>query len=94
MYRTPVESGGAFEFSPISLGPVGRPEGAPINKILHDSIPLVYALIEAGKITPAEYVQIGDEGVGNVIEAYAFQLAGKGGNKKVIVKIAQGQGPP
>jgi hypothetical protein len=84
-----VETGGAFEFSPISLGPVGRPEGTAINKTLREAIPYIYSLIESGKVTPAEYVQIGNAGVECIIEASAYQAAGKGGNKKVIVKVAE-----
>jgi hypothetical protein len=46
-------------------------------------------LIKSKKITPAEYVKIGGVGVDSVAEALEYQSAGKGGNKKVIVQIAE-----
>ena len=45
-------------------------------------------MLEAGKISPSEYVEVGDGGFESLIEGYAFQTSGKGGNKKVIVKVA------
>jgi len=44
-------------------------------------------MLELGKLVPSEYVVQG-EGVESIPEAFAFQSAGKGGNKKVIVKIS------
>jgi len=85
---TPHDTHGAFQFDPISLGPIGQP-GAALNDSIESFIPFVYRLIEAGKITPAETVLIGKGGVQDAIDAYAFQTAGKGGSKKVIIKVTE-----
>jgi hypothetical protein len=86
-YRDPYPEADII-FDPISLGPVGRPEATKLNKDIQAFLPLLYKLLETGKISPAEYVVIGDGGIESLPEAYSFQTAGKGGNKKVIVKIA------
>lgn len=51
-------------------------------------VPFLSALLECGKILPSEYTIIGKTGVESVAEAYAFQSSGKGGSKKVVVKIS------
>jgi hypothetical protein len=45
-------------------------------------------MLEREKIKSSEYTVIGKTGIESVSEAYAFQTSGKGGNKKVIAKIA------
>jgi hypothetical protein len=70
------------------LGPIGKPSAVELNDSITGFIPYVYKMIEAGTITPSETVLVGKGGVQDAIEAYAFQTAGKGGNKKVIIKIA------
>jgi hypothetical protein len=45
-------------------------------------------MLEAGKLIPSEYILVGKPGLEAIPEAYAFQKAGKGGNKKVIVNVA------
>lgn len=77
-----------FQSCAISLGPVGRPEEKELNADLESYIPFVYAMLDAGKLTGSEYVTIGAPGLESIPEAYAFQKAGNGGNKKVIVNIS------
>jgi hypothetical protein len=47
----------------------------------------VYKLIQDKALWPSDAVVAG-EGFGDLFKAYELQQAGKGGNKKVIVKIA------
>lgn len=72
---------------PIKLGPIGRPEATELNAEITAFIPLIVSLIEAGKVIPAEYEIIGQTGFESVVEAYDYQGAGKGGNRKVLVKL-------
>lgn len=71
----------------VMLGPIGRPEATKLDAQLASYIPLIVSLIESGKVVPAEYEIIGETGFDSVLEAYAYQGAGKGGNKKVLVKL-------
>ena len=71
----------------VKLGPIGRPEATELGAQISAFIPLIVSLIESGKVVPAEYEIIGDTGFESAIEAYAYQGAGKGGNKKVLVKL-------
>lgn len=83
---TPVETGGEFSFHAISLGPVGKPNER-INDVIKGFLPHIYKLVQDGKLEPQEPVLVG-EGVDALPEAHEFQKAGKGGSKKVLVKIA------
>lgn len=87
LFRTPIPTGN-FKGYPIQLGPVGRPDATQLNQEIQSFIPFVYKLLLTGGLTPAEYIAVGDGGFKAVLEAYAFQSSGKGGNKKVIVKIS------
>jgi hypothetical protein len=72
---------------PVKLGPIGRAEATTLNAEISAFIPLIVSLIESGKAVPADYEVIGETGFESAIEAYAYQGAGKGGNKKVVVKL-------
>jgi len=85
--QLPVEEFSGASISPVQLGPVGRPEATGLNANLSSFIPVMVSLIESGKVVPAEYEIIGSTGFESVLEAYAYQGAGKGGNKKVLVKL-------
>ena len=71
----------------VQLGMVGRPEGAELNKKIAKYIPVISGLIEAGKLVPAEYEEIGNGGFDDAVKAYHHQLSGAAGSKKVVVKI-------
>jgi hypothetical protein len=88
-HRTPIPASDFSGGTPyiIKLGPIGRPEATALNAELSSFIPLMYSLIESGKVVPSEYDLVGNTGFESVIEAYAYQNAGKGGNKKVVVKL-------
>jgi hypothetical protein len=73
----------------VKLGPIGRPEATELDAQISAFIPLIISLIESGKAVPAEYEIIGQTGFESVIEAYTYQGAGKGGNKKVLVKLQE-----
>lgn len=88
MHRDPVETEGEFNFSGIMLGPIGRPEAKEVNDAIKNFLPYVYKLIQDKKLWPSETVQIGEGGFEDVIKSYDYQTSGKGGNKKVIVKLA------
>jgi hypothetical protein len=83
----PASEFSGVEPSIVKLGPVGRPEATELNAQISAFIPLIVSLVESGKVVPAEYEIIGSTGFESVLEAYAYQGAGKGGNKKVLVKL-------
>ncbi|KIW96823.1 uncharacterized protein Z519_02214 [Cladophialophora bantiana CBS 173.52] len=70
----------------VKLGGIGRPEAAELNKNIGEYIPVITALIEAGKLLPAEYEVIGT-GFEAALKAYDHQRSGAGGSRKVVVKI-------
>jgi len=72
----------------IEMGTIGRPDSPQLNATMSSFIPLIHSLMESGKVVPSEYVIIGEgKGIESAMEAYAFQQAGKGGNKKVLAKL-------
>lgn len=71
----------------IALGPIGRPESAELNKKLNSWIPVIYRLLDSGKLKAGDY-SVEGEGVGGISTAWEAQKSGKLGNKKVIVKVA------
>jgi NADPH:quinone reductase-like Zn-dependent oxidoreductase len=71
----------------VELGMVGRAEGTELNEKLGRYIPVITALIEAGKLLPAEYEVIGNGGFDDAVKAFHHQLSGAGGSRKVVVKI-------
>jgi hypothetical protein len=73
----------------VRLGRIGDPTATELNKQIESYIPVIYDLVELGKLQPSEYEIIGKVGVDSVPDVYAYQQAGKGGNKKVIVQIAE-----
>ncbi|KIX93685.1 uncharacterized protein Z520_10591 [Fonsecaea multimorphosa CBS 102226] len=70
----------------VKLGGIGRPEAAALNEKIEAYIPVITALIAAGKLAPAEYEVIGT-GFEAAIKAYEHQRSGAGGSRKVVVKI-------
>ncbi|KAF1979314.1 GroES-like protein [Bimuria novae-zelandiae CBS 107.79] len=71
----------------ITLGPIGRPESAELNKKLTSWIPVINRLLGSGKLKPGDY-SVEGTGVEGIQQAWDAQKSGKLGNKKVIVKIA------
>lgn len=71
----------------VQLGEIGRPEGKELNDKIEKYIPLIVALIEAGKLKPSEYEIIGQGGFEDAVKAYSHQVSGAGGSRKVLVKI-------
>jgi len=84
---TPLDTEGAFQFNPVGLGPIGRPTATALNDSITSFLPYVHRLIQDKALWPSDTVVAG-EGFDHLFKAYEFQQAGKGGNKKVIVKIA------
>lgn len=71
----------------VRLGEVGRPEGEQLNAQIEKYIPVIVALVEAGKLKPGDYEVIGKGGFDDALEAYKHQRSGAGGSRKVVVKI-------
>jgi hypothetical protein len=82
----PAEYGDAI-IKPVELGPIGRATATETNALITKAIPLMYHLLETGAVKPAEYELIGETGFDSVSEAWAYQMSGKGGSKKVVVKL-------
>ncbi|KAL1600602.1 hypothetical protein SLS60_006988 [Paraconiothyrium brasiliense] len=76
-----------FTTKPIELGPIGRPSAAELNSKLTSWIPVVYRLLESGKLKAGGY-SVEGEGIDGVPKAWQAQKSGKLGNKKVIAKVA------
>lgn len=71
----------------MGLGPIGQPTATELNDCITGFLPYLYKLIQDKALWPSDTVVAGD-GFGDLFKAYEFQQSGKGGNKKVIVKIA------
>ncbi len=70
----------------ISLGPVGNPNSALLNKQISSYIPLIVKLIEEGKVRVSEY-EVAGRGFEDVGKAWQYQKSGKAGSKKVLVQL-------
>jgi NADPH:quinone reductase-like Zn-dependent oxidoreductase len=77
------EGGKTFE---IGIGPMGSPAAEDLNARMAKFNPMIVRLFEAGKLTAPE-VEVVGQGLNDVPKAYEYQSAGKGGSKKVLVKI-------
>ncbi|KAF2680421.1 GroES-like protein [Lentithecium fluviatile CBS 122367] len=76
-----------FKSMGIELGPIGRPDAKALNERIHKYIPVVYKLLESGKLKVGEYIEEGS-GVEGILKAWEMFNSGKAGSKKVVVKIA------
>jgi threonine dehydrogenase-like Zn-dependent dehydrogenase len=83
----PAPTDTSFKTNLIELGLVGRPEGAELNKTLNGYIPVIFKLIESGKIKSGEW-SVEGEGIEGLLKAWEVQRSGKKGSTKVIVKVA------
>jgi NADPH:quinone reductase-like Zn-dependent oxidoreductase len=77
------EGGKTFE---IGIGPMGSPAAEDLNARMAKFNAMIVRLFEAGKLT-APVTEVVGQGLDDVPKAYEYQSAGKGGNKKVLVKI-------
>lgn len=71
----------------IALGLVGRSEGAELNEKVAAYIVASSKLMEEGKLAAGEVELVG-EGVEAGVEAYKYQVSGKAGRKKVVVRVS------
>lgn len=76
-----------FKSTPILLGPVGRPSAVDLNKRLNEFIPVIFKLLEDGKLKAGEY-SVEGEGIEGIVKAWEVQKSGKLGSTKVVVKVA------
>jgi len=76
-----------FDTYGIALGAIGRPEAVELNKRIKEFIPVVYKLLESGKLKTSEY-RVEGEGVEGILEAWEVQKSGKAGSTKVVAKVA------
>lgn len=77
-----------FATTGIALGPIGRPEATALNEKLNEYIPVVFKLLESGKMKPGDYTVQG-KGFEELGKAWEYQKAGKGGSSKVLVEVAE-----
>lgn len=71
----------------IQLAVIGRDEGVEVNKNIASYSPMLTDLLAMGKLRPSDYILVADS-IEKAPEAFAFQQSGKGGPKKVLVKVA------
>lgn len=83
----PEESLG-FQSIGIELGPIGRPESTKLNERVHAYIPIVYNLLDSGKLQVGEYTEQGTE-IEGIPKAWDYLKSGKAGSNKVVVKVAE-----
>lgn len=81
------ESSLGFTSSSILLGPIGRPDADKLNQRLNEFVPVIYKLLEAGKLKVGEY-SVEGEGIEGLLKAWDVQKSGKMGSTKVVVKVA------
>ncbi|KAF2001804.1 GroES-like protein [Amniculicola lignicola CBS 123094] len=84
----PLPEAQGFTPVPITLGPIGRPDAAELNKQLKEFIAVIVKLIEAEKLQmPAFSVQ--GHGIEGILKAWEVQISGKLGSTKVLVEVAE-----
>jgi threonine dehydrogenase-like Zn-dependent dehydrogenase len=82
----PEESLG-FKSIGLGLGPIGRPESKELNARIQKYNPVVYKLLESGKLQVGEYTVEG-KGIEGIPKAWEVLKSGKAGSKKVVVEVA------
>jgi NADPH:quinone reductase-like Zn-dependent oxidoreductase len=82
-----ISNFGGGETYGIALGVICRPEGKDLNEKLAAYIAACTTLMEKGRLVAGEVDIVGD-GVEAGVEAYKYQMGGKGGNRKVVIKVA------
>lgn len=70
----------------IELGPIGSPDAETLNKNMAKWNAVIVKLFEEGLLSTNQYEVVG-EGWDAVIEAFEYYKSGKGGNKRVLVKL-------
>ncbi|CAO2653380.1 Nn.00g027910.m01.CDS01 [Neocucurbitaria sp. VM-36] len=78
--KSPVES------TPLELGPIGRPEAGELNAKVRAFIPVVYWMLESGRVRASEYTVEG-EGIEGVLKAWDVQKSGVKGGTKIVVRV-------
>lgn len=76
-----------FRSAAILLAPIGKPTATELNERLGKYIPVVFKLLEGGKLTVGEYVVEG-EGIEGIPKAWEVMKGGKAGSRKVVIKVA------
>lgn len=76
-----------FDTFPIQLGPIGRPEAVELNNRLNEFIPVLYKLLESGKLKTSD-CSVEGEGIEGILGAWDVQKSGVKGSTKVVVKVA------
>ena len=71
----------------INLGVIGRADAPEVNKNIVSYLPVLTDLLAMGKLKASDYIVAADS-IEKAPEAFAFQASGKGGPKKVLVKVA------
>lgn len=71
----------------VELGKIGRSDSPEANAQLSEHIPVLVGLVEAEKVRGPDYEIVGEGGFEDVIKAYEYQLSGRAGSKKVVVKV-------
>ena len=66
---------------------IGRDDAKELNDKMLVFLPFLTELIAQGKYKPNDHVVAADK-IEKAPEAFAFQSSGKGGPKKVLVKVA------
>ncbi|KAF2728016.1 GroES-like protein [Polyplosphaeria fusca] len=82
------DASNGFTTKDIKLGPIGRPEAKELNERLSEFIPVIVGLIEGGKVRVGEF-EVKGEGVEGLGGAWEWQKEGKGGSRKVLVRIGE-----
>lgn len=70
----------------IALGPIGSPEAKELNSNIAKYNAVIVKLFQASLLNCSEFEVIG-AGLEGAIETYHYHKAGKGGNKRILVKI-------
>ena len=72
----------------VALGPIGKPDAKDLNGKLVKYIPVIFNLLDGGKIKPNE-VHVFGQGFEKVAAAVEHQQKGTGAGSKVVVELGK-----
>ena len=86
---TPLPAAENLVAKAIQLGPIGQPdpEASALNDALTGYIPMLYKLLESGKVGVGSF-QVEGEGIEGILNAWEVQKSGNVAGK-VVVKVAK-----
>lgn len=91
LHRVPIEPQKGIDVYMVALGVIGKTGDAHVTTVNEDMIAMIPKLetfVEKGLIRPMKYEQVGDVGVGGVLQGLESFKTRKNNGKKLVVRLS------